>query len=960
MAKAGDWHDATRAILEGLDVRAEYEALGVIFASNGHVSGSGWLACHAADGRPDNNPSAAVCIARDSAALGRYRDLGGSGESLGLFDFAVRVGKFPDWLAARKHYAGIANVKLPGGNPPKHPAEALDFLPWSDLFASLWAKQKSGVTIEAMQRAGCRLAKWPKKLAQPFFVVAMPVFGPQLLDDDPCGWVLWNKSGRTLPLFQGQGKQPKPVKMLSTGGSRAGWLGQSGLREIVDAELVWLVEGPTDLLALDAIIPDDLRGRHIVLANSGGAGETPRSDLLQVLAGKRAVIIRDADEAGQAGAEKWLPKLAEICGEVKNVRLPYAIEKDHGKDLRDWLGEGNGYTDLLALADSENCEPAQTGARQMRNSCATEAKPDQTGAQPARDDLLTHERQIVRAIRLEILGEQEHGGGIEAFSEFHRKTVTIPDISRLTYPALLKICGPPAKEHVLESSSDTPPPGLYQLRDVRQAIALLAGYRRLTSQSVAGPGCWVGLDEHGHEDAASVILVGAGEAGLVNGTGRLEPRSTPKVGGRIVNLSHCDPWYATDFLSSTLEKCDHDFSAATIQETKALFSRWQWKNQAVAPALATGLVLSTWVQTLWKWRPQVAVIGASNSGKTTLFDCLEGIFGKLTEKSSRSTAAGIRQTIQTSAKILLCDEFEDSGQRRDILEMLRASGRGDKVLRGTPGQKGHEYILRHLVWVAAIEVGLKREPDRNRFVMLELIRPEEAEQGKLVLPAADILHDLGQRLLAIAIRYIGPAREMAVALKGQRFAGYDGRVIESYSVPAAMLAAAFGQGLREASEFMGSLLANVDQNTQRSYDEDDLLSAILSGIVDLGKDGRQTVGRILDKPHEFSDGYQALERDGVALCWATQAPRGTRTTLPQILFLDHKRVCNRILRGTEWERQSIDQILLRFDGATRERRRISGSLAHGVSIPIDSIADKFLGSDEAEQTEQSRNTQQEF
>ena len=32
--------------------------------------------------------------------------------------------------------------------------------------------------------------------------------------------------------------------------------------------------------------------------------------------------------------------------------LPYPIEKDHGKDIRDWLVEGNSYADLLALGEA--------------------------------------------------------------------------------------------------------------------------------------------------------------------------------------------------------------------------------------------------------------------------------------------------------------------------------------------------------------------------------------------------------------------------------------------------------------------------------------------------------------------------------------------------------------------------------------------------------------------------------
>jgi septin family protein len=116
------------------------------------------------------------------------------------------------------------------------------------------------------------------------------------------------------------------------------------------------------------------------------------------------------------------------------------------------------------------------------------------------------------------------------------------------------------------------------------------------------------------------------------------------------------------------------------------------------------------VQSIWDFRPQVAIVGATNSGKTVLFNTLVSIFGGLSLKSSLSTASGIRQAIKTSSQIVLCDEFEDSKFRVEILEMLRTSSRGDKILRGTTNQRGVEFGLQHIAWVAAIEVGLKNGP----------------------------------------------------------------------------------------------------------------------------------------------------------------------------------------------------------------------------------------------------------
>ena len=177
----------------------------------------------------------------------------------------------------------------------------------------------------------------------------------------------------------------------------------------------------------------------------------------------------------------------------------------------------------------------------------------------------------------------------------------------------------------------------------------------------------------------------------------------------------------------------------SIERAVELFSRWRWRNPHDAH-LVTGLVMATWVQTIWSWRPLVAVIGESGSGKSTLFEALggragtTGMFGGLVLASSKSSEAGIRQGVANSGRIILLDEFEKSKDRQQVLDTLRASSRGDIVMKGTTSQKGLQFRLQHIAWVSAIESGMKQQPDRNRFVMLNLLPAERENRGKLVAP----------------------------------------------------------------------------------------------------------------------------------------------------------------------------------------------------------------------------------
>lgn len=346
------WTDATSAILRGLDLEAEFSALGVQFTGSG-PNASGWQSCHAL-GREDRNPSAACNTGGLPPLLGRYKDFGGGEElTISLFDLAAKLGRFPDWKAARQHYANIAGVKLPTSEDSRRPSDRIAPMQWIDLLVHNWAKTKPGVTIDAFARAGGLLCKWPAKSAKAAICCALPCFGPHVRDADPTGFVLWNQTGKKLTVWQGKDKPPSESKMLTIGN---GWLGSHALRLLHNPDTraaikcVWITEGPTDLLALMEAIPENLRDSHLTLCNACGSNEHPNQELLALLSGLNVFVLRDADEPGEAGGKKWSQAVANVAASTRHVRLPYPITVDHGKDLRDFLCEGNDYFALLRLA----------------------------------------------------------------------------------------------------------------------------------------------------------------------------------------------------------------------------------------------------------------------------------------------------------------------------------------------------------------------------------------------------------------------------------------------------------------------------------------------------------------------------------------------------------------------------------------------------------------------------------
>lgn len=687
--------------------------------------------------------------------------------------------------------------------------------------------------------------------------------------------------------------------------------------------------------------------------NVGGAGKWLK-EYSKYFRGRRVIILPDNDPVDpktglRPGYDHARKIVASLEGESSWTRVLILPGLPAKGDIDDWVAEGGNLPKFLELVkrlddgsdgdldngdsgnsnsapfdgNSSNTAPLKNrlaGDYQSQSLKALDKQPDPTAVATLVSSSV--EESLLASIRLEVLGEIEGSGGkVKVFSEDHRKTDIISDVGKLSYERLLQVCGPAVKKSVHQGQDDVP--GVFTLKDVKQAIAVVSGFRRVGDDNESGQGMWRGINDN-REPNNSVILVGSGEAAKWNGDKTLHRIIKPRSDGRILDLGSPKVWYQHQELSELCQKAgDRDWCIAVIREAEDLFSRWAWRSQNESPAVIVGLIMASFMQTLWLWRPQVAIIGESNTGKSTLFGTLAEIFGNLTIKSSSSSAAGIRQAIQISAVIALCDEFESGKYRQEILDMIRASSRGDTILRGTTGHKGKEFTLRHIVWIAAIESGLQREPDRNRFITLELVPPAADQMGKLSIPPAAVLHLLGQKLLAITIRHAITAVNLAVDLKQVQIEGVHSRVIESYSAPAAILATAYGFDNDGAMSTLGTLLKTAERLELSHGDKEQLLEDILSSKLDIGRGEKASVSQAMAWRPEKSEYDHVMEQHGIGI-------------FDEGVFFAHNLVVRHLLKGTKWESQNIDQILIRIRGAEKVKRRIcGGTRPWGILLPRD-------------------------
>lgn len=243
------------------------------------------------------------------------------------------------------------------------PADKLEFLDWHEPLAALWCLAKPPITPAAILAAGGRLARYREQ----YTVVALPAWrlDPSRGNErETCGYVLYNVTGGSLPQYHRNAKTGKSseswVKVKLSHGSRPGLIGDYD--RLAAATEAWKVEGPSDLLAALSL-PDRPSGCE-PYTNANGAGEHCPDWVAALLADKSHRTVHDADKPGQAGAigthderrnvfrPGWANIVAATAADSRNVTLPFPVEASHGKDLRDYIGDGHGWPDLRQLADA--------------------------------------------------------------------------------------------------------------------------------------------------------------------------------------------------------------------------------------------------------------------------------------------------------------------------------------------------------------------------------------------------------------------------------------------------------------------------------------------------------------------------------------------------------------------------------------------------------------------------------
>jgi len=438
----------------------------------------------------------------------------------------------------------------------------------------------------------------------------------------------------------------------------------------------------------------------------------------------------------------------------------------------------------------------------------------------------------------------------------------------------------------------------------------------------------------------------------------------PSYGDLQLDLQAADTPFANfDVLKEALENYDESLAIAAFAKLKDLLMQWNWKLKALPQLgreplamLVAALAAATFIQSTFKFRPQVCIVGISGSGKSSLMDdLLTVLYGKLATRKDQVTAAAIEQNAANNSTMLLFDEMETSIERPKILRRMRSSSGGTPSSKGTPNRKAHDFSLRHIIWLSSIEMNLSNQADASRFFQFEPQQPEQQEGTRTTLQLdKQTIAKIGFDLMIFAIKNMQMLLDTVRTLSEVYIKNAMPRNITLVSVPAAFAEKLNGWSREETLCYMDCWInSNCAQKiTDVVNDHEHLLQDILVTIIQRITNWTDlSVEQALQKYYENRHTHpadakllkEALARNGIQI---VKPP-----TEDYIVYFIPKILCTTLLKNTKWQYADLGQLLERIDAAKEKTVQHGGITKRGIGILLKNLINtEHSEDDSAEQT----------
>jgi hypothetical protein len=218
------------------------------------------------------------------------------------------------------------------------------------------------------------------------------------------------------------------------------------------------------------------------------------------------------------------------------------------------------------------------------------------------------------------------------------------------------------------------------------------------------------------------------------------------------------------------------------------FAKWNFEGERLGPEKipVAAVLLLGWIGMAYlggalDWRPAVLLLGDKGTGKSTLQEGLQALFGEALFHSGDTSAAGVYQKMKNDSRPVAIDELEADADPRKVdavVRLMRISASGAMASRGGSDHSGVEFTLRSAFLFSAINNPLSMAQDLSRTAILRLrdLDPSQARPDPL---DADTC---GRMVLARMMANFPKFSETLTLYMGALAAGgHDGRGQKTYA-----------------------------------------------------------------------------------------------------------------------------------------------------------------------------------
>lgn len=212
------------------------------------------------------------------------------------------------------------------------------------------------------------------------------------------------------------------------------------------------------------------------------------------------------------------------------------------------------------------------------------------------------------------------------------------------------------------------------------------------------------------------------------------------ISGEVRNLDDFESYYIYISRIPVVETLEEQLPQEALDNLLSLLSMFRWEYVESAMLLAGWLMVAP-LSGMLKWRPHIYVTGQPGTGKSTAFEIMARVLGRIAiAAQGRSSEAGIRQSIDIDTLPVIFDEAEtnnklDELNNESLMSLARASSAGGAggIRKGTSDQTGSKnYVTKSCFCFNSITASVKHASEFRRITMLPMRkRDDETEEEAL-------------------------------------------------------------------------------------------------------------------------------------------------------------------------------------------------------------------------------------